>query len=209
MDRKSLILKMTAVRVTDELLLESFVASFEELDELIAWETDPLKQELAVGDPDQFGFRKWRPVLTCTAPSLLEPLYAKLPARLPKLYERLVLTYRWAEVDLGTCRLLANPPGPDLSGLLQQMSRDPALWSSLLPAGYIQFGRGPDMDYDPVCFDIKSRKKNGECRIVKIDHEEILCNNRVKLVAELAPSFRELVIRTIDQGSPETPDANS
>jgi len=65
------------------------------------------------------------------------------------------------------------------------------------------------MDYDPVCFDIKSRKKNGECRIVKIDHEEILCNNRVKLVAELAPSFRELVIRTIDQGSPETPDANS
>ncbi len=55
------------------------------------------------------------------------------------------------------------------------------------------------MDYDPVCFDINSRKKNGECRIVKIHHEEILCNNRVKLVAELAPSFRDLVLGTIDQ----------
>ena len=55
------------------------------------------------------------------------------------------------------------------------------------------------MDCDPVCFDIKSRKKNRECRIVKTDLEEILCNNRVKLVAEPAPNFRELVLRTIDQ----------
>ena len=45
------------------------------------------------------------------------------------------------------------------------------------------------MDCDPVCFDIKSGKKNRECRIVKTDLEEILCNNRVKLVAEPAPNF--------------------
>jgi hypothetical protein len=185
--------------MTDDLLLERFIASFEKLNELTAWDTDPTAQQLAVGDPDQFGFRKWRPIQVKTPASLLDPLYAKLPARFSQLYERLVLSYRWAEVDLGSWRLLANPPGPDLSGLLQQTSRDPALWASLLPAGYIQFGKGPDFDYDPVCFDIKSRKKNGECRIVKIDHEEILCNNRVKLVAELAPSFRELILRTIDQ----------
>jgi hypothetical protein len=57
----------------------------------------------------------------------------------------------------------------------------------------------PDMDCDPVCFDINSGKKNRECRTVKTDLEEILCNNRVKLVAEPAPNFRELVLRTIDQ----------
>ena len=185
--------------MTDELLLGRFVASFEKLDELTAWESDPIAQHLAVGNPDEFGFRQWRPIPVVTPPSQLEPLYAKLPARFPKLFERLVLSYRWAEVDLSSCRLLANAPRADLTGLLQQMSRDPALWGSLLRAGYIQFGRGPHMDYDPVCFDIKSRKKNGECRIVKIDHEEILCNNRVRLVTELAPSFRELVLRTIDQ----------
>ena len=55
------------------------------------------------------------------------------------------------------------------------------------------------MDCDPVCFDIKSRKKNRECKTVKTGLEEILCNNRVKLVAEPAPNFRELVLRTIDQ----------
>ena len=69
---------------------------------------------------------------------------------------------------------------------------------TLLQAGYIQFVNHA-MDDDPVCFDIKSRKKNRQCSIVKIDLEEILCNNRAKLVAEPAPSFRELVLRTIDQ----------
>jgi hypothetical protein len=33
---------------------------------------------------------------------------------------------------------------------------------------------------------------------VKIDHEEILCNNRVKVVAELALGFEELVRQTIE-----------
>ena len=55
-----------------------------------------------------------------------------------------------------------------------------------------------DLDYDPVCFDIKSRKLGGDCRIVKIDHEEILCNYRVKVVSELAPSFYQLVQQTIE-----------
>ena len=185
--------------MTDELLLESFIASFERFDDLTACEAEPLALELAIEPPDEQGWARWRPVKVTTPSSLLEPLYSKLPARFPKLFERLVLSFRWAEIHLQDYTLLANPPGPDLSGLLRQISGAPALWNSLLPAGYIQFGKGPDMDYDPVCFDIKSRKKNGECRIVKIDHEEILCNNRVKLVAELAPSFRELVLRTIHQ----------
>lgn len=127
----------------------------------------------------------------------LDPLYAKLPARFPPLYERLILSYRWAEVDLQSYTLLANPPGPDFSRLFALISGDPGLLESLIPAGYIQFAKGPDMDYDPVCFDVNSRRKNGDCRVVKIDHEEILCNYRIKVVAELAPSFEELVQQTI------------
>jgi hypothetical protein len=71
------------------------------------------------------------------------------------------------------------------------------LWESLIPAGYVQFGRGPDIDYDPVFFDIKRRKKNGDCPVIKIDHEEILCNYRIKIVGEIAPTFEELVRSTI------------
>jgi len=60
---------------------------------------------------------------------------------------------------------------------------------------------GADLDYDPVSFNLKSRNKNGDYRILKIDHEEILCNNRIKLVAELVPSFEHLVRQTIDQAN--------
>jgi len=183
----------------DHELIEHFVATFGHFDEMRGCEElDPIAKELKAGPSDEFGYFQWHPAKVSTDVSLLEPIYAKLPARFPPLYEQLVLTYRWAAVYLDRFSLLANPLGSDLSGLLEQMSRDSAIWNSLRPAGYVQFGRGPDMDYDPVCFDIRVRQKKGEdYRIVKIDHEEILCNNRVKVVAELAPSFRQLVADTI------------
>jgi hypothetical protein len=112
----------------------------------------------------------------------LDPVYAKLPARFPPLYERLVLSYRWADVDLQRFTLPANPPGDELSGLPQKIMKAKGLWETLIPNGYRQFGKGSDMDYDPVCFDISSRKSR-DYRIVKIDHGEILCNYRIKVVS--------------------------
>ena len=188
----------TKISCEQERLLEQFVASFDKLDDMSAIEVlSPIAWQLSVGEPDEYGNKQWRPIKMSTARSHLDALYARLPARFPPLFENLVLRYRWAEVDLQSYTLLANPPGQDLSGLLHEMSRAPALWDALLPTGYVQFGKGPDMDYDPVCFDIRSRRKNGDCRIVKIDHEEILCNDRVKVVAELAPTFEQLLLDTI------------
>jgi hypothetical protein len=186
----------------DELLVERFVASFEKLDEMAAFENlDPIAWQLAIGDRDQYGRKRWRPIKVETEISSLEPIYSRLPARFPRLFERLVLSYRWAEVDLQFYRLLANPPGPGLGGLLQEISKDSTLWKCLLKAGYIQFGKGADVDYDPVCFDISSRTKNADFGIVKIDHEQILCHDRIEIVAEMAPSFEALMLRTIDKAS--------
>jgi hypothetical protein len=152
---------------------------------------EPISPELVTGDVDNYGRRRWRPIEVVTDTESLDTIYAELPAKFPHLYELLVLSYRWAEVDLKLFTLMANPPGPSLDGLLHE---DPHLWSFLLKSGYIQFGKGPDSDYDPVCFDIRSRKKKGrDCKIVKIDHEQILCYDRLKIVKELAPSFEELV----------------
>jgi hypothetical protein len=182
-----------------DVLLSHYVASFEKLDELrVHPDIYPIAGALSYSERDEYGEVAWRPRRTNPDPALLEPLYAKLPAKFPSLFERLLLTFRWAEVDLKTYSLIANPLGADLEGFFREISRDRGLWEILLPAGYLRFAKGPDMDYDPVCFDIKSRKKNREMRVVKIDHEEILCNYRVKVVAELAPSFEALVQRTID-----------
>jgi hypothetical protein len=70
---------------------------------------------------------------------------------------------------------------------------------NLGPAGFIQFGRAPGGHFDPVCFDTKSRNGKKDCRIVRIDHEEVLCNYRVKVVEEIAPSFERLVTDTIQR----------
>jgi hypothetical protein len=186
-------------RAQDESLVEFYVASFEKLDEMIDMGIDDVAQQLAVSDPDEHGWRCWRAMKIETDPSFLDPIYSKVPGRFPPLYEKLVLSYRWAQVHLDSHTLFPNAPGPDLSGLLRAMSRDPAMWGALLPAGYIQFAKGTDMDYDAVCFDLSSRKKNRDYKIVKIDHEEILCNNRIKVVGEVAPSFEQLVRDTIEQ----------
>jgi hypothetical protein len=192
--------------MNDEELLEKYVATFPIFDEMVADEfSPPTALQLAVEDTDLYGRKLWKPVRVETPVLQLDEVYAELPARFPRLFDRMVCSYRWAEVDLGTYRLLANPPGPTLGGLLRQMSQAPALWEALIPAGYIQFGKGPDFDYDAVCFDIKTRKQGGDCRIVKIDHEQILCYNRVKVVAELAPSFYQLVLQTIDRASKVRP----
>ena len=192
--------------MNEQALLENYVATFGKLSQMVADEISfPTTVQLPVVSTDEYGFNRWEPIKMETPPSQLDEIYAKLPARFPRLFERMVLSYRWAEVDLGTYRLLANPPGSDLSGLLQQMSCAPDLWAALLPAGFVPFGKGPDMDFDPVCFDIKSRKQGGDCRIVKIDHEEILCNYRMKVVSELAPSFYQLVVQTIERAGEAPP----
>jgi hypothetical protein len=183
-------------------LLEQFVGCWEKLDGF-SWDEslDSLACQFSTGDENQLGGKLWRPIPRVTDPSTLDPLYAQLPARFPPLYEQLVLTYRWADVDLGSYRLLGNPIGPSLSGLLDLMLKDKFLSTFLLKSGYIPFGKGPDIDYDPVCFDLKSRKKNREFSIVKLDHEEILCNERIRVVAELAPTFEQLVKTTIELAS--------
>jgi hypothetical protein len=181
-------------------LLARFVGTFGKFGDMCASrEFYPAAWELRTTEPDEFGSFEWRPARVATDNAALDAVYARLPARFPPLYEQLVLSYRWAEVDVGNFRLLPNPPGTGLSGLLTEIERDPALLSRLLPAGYIQFGRGPDVDYDPVCFDTKSRSSDHDYRIVKIDHEQILCYDQLKVVAELAPSFRHLVDQTIER----------
>jgi hypothetical protein len=172
-------------------LAQRFIESFEVVAVNLEFfeDLEPTAALLATGPADDYGHRRWKPMNAENDPSALEPLY-----------EQLVLSHRWADVDLQTFTLLANPPSEGLSGLLQRIMKDKGLWETLISNGYLQFGKGPDMDCDPVCFDISSRK-NRDYRIVKIDHEDILCNSRIKVVAEIAPSFRALVLQTIERAA--------
>lgn len=186
-------------RAKAEQLLPRFVDSFTKLDYGVLDEAFDFEAwKVGRVPPGKTGCEFWAPTKHKTDPLRLEALYARLPARFPPLYESLILHYRWEEVDLELYTLLANPPGPDFGGLYSQISGDSALWRQLSRSGYLPFAKGPGGDYDRVCFDLKSRKKNRDCKIVKISHEEILCNNRIKVVSELASNFEDLVRKTIE-----------
>jgi hypothetical protein len=139
----------------------------------------------------------YAPLRVETPAAALTELYAVLPARLPPLYERLILSCRWPDVELGGYGMLANPGGPGLVGLLEAMQYDPGIWAELVPRGLIPFGRGPGFNWDPVCFDTRRRRAASDCRVVQLDHEAILCYSRIREAAELAPTFRELMRQTV------------
>ncbi|MFN7988647.1 MAG: hypothetical protein U0529_14320 [Thermoanaerobaculia bacterium] len=180
--------------MTDDALLAAFVAAFGRHDDMLAVipALSPHAHALRLGKPGRYGER-WRPKRVRLGHRALDSLYRRVPARLPSLYERLITSYRWAEVEVGPCALLANPPGPGLTGLLAQFFRDPGLTDVLHPRGYIPFARGAGGNYDPVCFATQRGVAGNDAPVVQLDHEEVLCSGRIRVVSELAPSFRALV----------------
>ncbi len=196
--------------MTDTELLEGFVGKFggdraltlfrrfllpegvapEDISPLLA---EPWHEE---EDPNVGPWATWRPMRVQTPSDALRTLYESVPGPLPPLYERLILMWHWAEVDLGTFRVLPNYP-PPLYGLVRVLQADSFMFRVLSSNNLVQFGKGPDIDYDPVCFDLNQRGPDGDCAVVKLDHEEILNRERLRVVGVLAGSFRELVHQTI------------
>lgn len=188
---------------SDVVLLAEYIATFEKYDDLCAHNISPL----LLADMGTAGRQHWQPRPITTSASALADLYQKLgltghgSTRFPPLYEDLLLSYRWAEVDLGNYRLLANEPAEDLSPLLSAMRADVHLFATLVSNGYLPFGRGSDVNYDPVCFDFRQRQNNGDYRIVRLEHEAILCKGRIGTITQLAPSFRSLMLNTIERSA--------
>jgi hypothetical protein len=180
----------------DNELLARFVATFEQLDDLMCLPSEPTPPELASPEPD--GWDRWRPAAIPTGRAQLEALYRKVPGPFPALYEQLVLSYRWLEVHLETAMLLGNPPGPTLDGLASAILGDVVLINTLLPARLIPFGRVSGGSYDPMCFDLRARKRD-DCPIIQVEHESVLCHDRIGETWLRYPSFRELVCETIDR----------
>lgn len=186
--------------ITDYHLIYKFVKSFSILNELCDVEVHP---ELQSGRSKN-GVRYWTPRKSTTPAGALKSLYMNLnltgehAARLPPLFENLLLTYRWDTVELGDYCLLPNLPGPGLAFFLETLRSDKYLFCTLFANGYLRFGKGADTNYDPVCFDFRKRQKNGDCEIVQLDYEAAL-RGRICVKNILAPSLRVLMLDTIQR----------
>ncbi len=82
--------------------------------------------------------------------------------------------------------------------LSSKVFTDKGLFPTLHRNGFLQFGLPHETNYDPVCFDMK-RRSRADAPIVQLDHEEILQQNRIRIVQEIAPSFTQFMNRAIAQ----------
>jgi hypothetical protein len=144
----------------------------------------------------------------------LDKFYSEFPFKFPPMYERLVLTYRWyrSEVNvrdlfqnsrgLNSFDLFGNPPGESLDALHTELFGDPGLSKPCMSNGYVQFASGPNGSYDPICFDTSQKNSRRDFAIVQLDHEAILCNNKLRMIRTIAPSFESLVRTVISSAQP-------
>ncbi len=181
----------------DAALIRRFVDSFHRFDNMTIVPPDQSFDVLLTEDSfDEYGFGHLRPAAIATPEECLGGIRSRFDDALPQLYELLVLSYRWLEVDLGVCRLLANEPASDLGPLMKQIFGDPILTANLVPARLVQFAKATD-SYDPVCFDL-NRFRHGDCPIVCVNHESILCYDQIGTPRELFGSFRELLVAVVE-----------
>ncbi|QDT39982.1 hypothetical protein Pan241w_00350 [Gimesia alba] len=186
--------------MSDQQLLQQFVASFQRLDDLIAPDGAPpellVEQDVDEWDHWQADLKPWRPQQFETSLETLTPLYSRMGGVFPLLYERLVLSFRWLEVDLKLIRLFANPPGPDFTGLTMEIFPDQIMADTLIPAGFIPFARS-SINYDPICFDLNAMTAQRDCPILQFEHEAILCQSKIGEHWQRWNSVRDLMSEII------------
>jgi hypothetical protein len=118
----------------------------------------------------------------------LQRFQEKLPNRLPQSFEYFLSRYSFPSFDAGGISLFAwNSNSNDYTE--EAIAPEGSLSELLLPAGYVQIGRPDTGNFDAICFDLNDTRQNREYRIVRIDHEQILCNWRARVSGELWPSF--------------------
>jgi len=138
-----------------DLAIDEFVervnrSSREELD------GEDVPGSLRVGSPppDVFGRVSWTIVRAPSPCKWVDEFEAKLPGLLPRSYRSLVSRYLFPAFDVGSVMLLANTGSGVRDELVDSVFRDQGIWTPLLGAGFVQFGRPSTGSYDPVCFDL-------------------------------------------------------
>ena len=120
-------------------------------------------------------------------------LEEKLSKRYPRSFISFVTRYRFPSFEIGGIRFFANTGLNTEDELAPEIFRDSIIFSTLTTNGYIQFARPAKGSYDPICFATNKPAKNREYPIVRIDHEQILCYDRIGKPQPLFQSFLHFV----------------
>ena len=123
----------------------------------------------------------------------IESLETRLSMRFPPSFRSLVTRYQFPAIVVGPLILCSNTSSGTYDELRDRIFRDELLSDCLLLNGLVQFALPDTGSYDPICFDTRRPTSAREFPIVQLDHEDILCNEQICTVKEVAPSFHEFV----------------
>jgi hypothetical protein len=135
----------------------------------------------------------WRIVASAGA-SWLAEVESQLPFPLPPTLRSLVSRYLFPSFDAGPLTFFSV--GCESDRLLEfrwAILGDRYMSPFLLKNGFVQFARPAGGHYDPVCFDLRGSRRKQEPKVVRIDHEEILCSERLRIVETIAPGLDVLL----------------
>lgn len=135
----------------------------------------------------------------------------RLPFSLPPAFRSLLARYLFPSFAAGPLTFYSvGVRSPDSHGMEFRVAifADRYMCPFLFKNGLLPFARPADVSYDPVCFDFRSSHRKSEPAVVRIDHEEILCNDRLRVREVISPAFDVLIAKmTKDLRSKASPDA--
>jgi len=135
----------------------------------------------------------------------IEELESKLGCRFPVSFRSLVRRYRFLRFGLGPIELYANTGSDEEDELRLVVMRDPILSRITREGGYVHFARASTGSYDPVCFDTRAAGSVREYPVVRLDHEAMLCYERLRVIEEIAPSFLQIALEHSNTEQPHAP----
>jgi hypothetical protein len=120
----------------------------------------------------------------------------RLPFRLPSCFTDFVCHYVFADFEISRLHHYDNYGGNEYWCWQVAIFRDKPIFEICTAHLFLPIGQPEDGNYDRVCLDL-NRLKSDDCPVVQLDHEAILLNEKIEIVAELAPSYKQLITNVL------------
>ena len=120
-----------------------------------------------------------------------------LPFELPKCFSEFMRGYVFTDLEIKCLHHYDNYDGNENWCWQVALHRDTAIFDVCIQNGFLPIGQPDSANYDRICLDI-NRLKRGDCPVVQIDHEMILLRDKIKIVEEIAPSYRNLIANVLE-----------
>jgi hypothetical protein len=133
----------------------------------------------------------------------------RLSFDLPRCFSDFVRNYGFEDFEISHLHHYDNYDGNEHWCWHVALKLDPVIFEVCNRYGYLPIGQPDSGGYDRICLDV-NRLNQGDCPVVQLDHEAILLKEKIEIVSELTPSYKNLIAtvlaayKQLDKTDPST-----